>query len=377
MLRTVEGAAPPDELLAEIETGITEMVRQAGQMALRYFQAPLQVEFKQKNRSDPVTEADKEVEAYLRSSIMSRFPDHGILGEEGTEVDVEHRDYVWALDPIDGTTNFVNSLPLFGCSAGLLYRGTPVVGAIFVPVAPLAARHVSAGEGRPLELRSAVLHARLGGGTWLDDERVRTKEGAKPEPTTLVGLPGYHSSQFRRRGALRYSPGEPRCLGSVSYETAMVASGVFGYSVFRRAKVWDVAAGVLLVREAGGAALEWTGDRWQPMTRFEPMKPPKGNAEASLRHWNGTLLLGGTDVVQHVAGRLRPGRSWLSRMAERVAAAVDGWRLHEGRPRPSGTSTSSQNDGNGTTATAGNDAEGAGSCRQPVSGDRNEGREDG
>ncbi|HZK65922.1 MAG TPA: inositol monophosphatase, partial [Chloroflexota bacterium] len=209
--------------LAEIEARAVEMVRQAGQIALARFHRPLQVEFKQANRSDPVTEADREVEAFLRQAITELFPSHGILGEEGTEVDLDGREYLWVLDPVDGTNNYFNGLPLFGCSAGLLLRGEPVVGAIFLPVTP---RVLDGGAGKsegvasatPDISRGAVLHARLGGGACLDGRPVRASREPAPESSSLSGLPGHHFHQFLRLKEMRKNPGELRSLGSVCYE---------------------------------------------------------------------------------------------------------------------------------------------------------------
>ena len=310
MLEGMNDEAPDATVLQEIESQAVELVRRAGQMALDRFWRPLQVEYKQENRADPVTEVDRGVEAFLRSSISRQFPAHAILGEEGTEVEVAGREFLWVLDPVDGTTNFVNGLPLFACSAALLHRGEPVVGAIFLPVAPRTARPMTApgaeSQTSTLQLRSAVLHARLGGGASLDGDPVQASEAAAPEASSLAGLPGHHAHQFHRLERLRQNPGELRCLGSVCFETAMVATGVFRYAVFRRPKLWDVAAGTLLVREAGGLAMSWTGSRWEPLTRFDPMSNPKKPEEAGLRFWEAVTLAGGRQVASFVAERLRP-----------------------------------------------------------------------
>ncbi len=302
-----------DTPLREIEARAIQLVRQAGQMALDRFWRPLRVEYKQEDRVDPVTEADRAIEAFLRSAIAQQFPEHAILGEEGTEVGGAQREFLWVLDPVDGTTNFVNGLPLFACSAALLRRGEPVAGAIFLPVAPRTARPVAEpgeeAQGSSLQLRSAVLHARLGGGAFLDDDPVRATEAPMPEASSLAGLPGHHAHQFHRLERLRQNPGELRCLGSVCFETAMVATGVFRYAVFRRPKLWDVAAGTLIVREAGGSAKMWTGGRWEPLTRFDPMSNPKRPEEVGLRFWGAVTLVGGSRVGSYVAERLQPAAS--------------------------------------------------------------------
>ena len=83
-----------------------------------------------------MTSVDKASQEYLSSEIAKRFPGHGILGEEGAndaESDTPAPDFVWALDPLDGTTNFLNGLPLYASSIGVIHRGVPVAGALFIP----------------------------------------------------------------------------------------------------------------------------------------------------------------------------------------------------------------------------------------------------
>ena len=80
---------------------------------------------------DPVSEVDGQVEVLIRARLADGFPEHDILGEEMDERPGRDHDFVWAVDPIDGTTNFVNGFPLFAASIGVLYRGRPVVGAVW------------------------------------------------------------------------------------------------------------------------------------------------------------------------------------------------------------------------------------------------------
>jgi myo-inositol-1(or 4)-monophosphatase len=300
------------QLLVRIEALAVRWVQEAGQVAMRRFQRPMEVEYKQENRADPVTEVDRGIEALLRSHITAEFPDHAVLGEEGTDIEVARRDFVWVLDPVDGTTNFVNGLPLFACSAALLFKGSPVAGAIFLPVAARTAGVMSCtiagGEEdvSSLQIGSGVLHARLGGGAFLDADPVKASDAPVPESSSLTGMPGHHARQFQRRDKLRANPGELRSLGSVCYETAMVASGVFRYSLFRRPKLWDVAAGAIIVPEAGGLCLAWLDGEWRPVTRFEPMANPRKPEERGLRFWATATLMGGSRVASFVADRLTP-----------------------------------------------------------------------
>ena len=142
-----------DEGLAkEIEARAVEMARGAGKILQSRFSGPLEVEYKDdKKEQDPVTSADKESQAYLSEYIASHFPDHGIVGEEGSQEDESPApEFLWILDPLDGTTNFLNGLPIYAVSIGVLHRGNPVAGALFIPW--------------PGKKDGVVLHARKGGG---------------------------------------------------------------------------------------------------------------------------------------------------------------------------------------------------------------------
>lgn len=308
----MERSSLSESLLREVETRAIQWVREGGRRALAHFRLPLRVEFKAKGETSPVTDADREIEGYLRDAITREYPDHGILGEEGTEKEVEERGFFWALDPVDGTANFWNGLPLFACSAALLWHGEPVVGAVFLSVIPLPVAEKSNGRGMaetraPVpHLRGGVIHARRDGGACLEGVPIQASRVSTPGGSQLIGLPGYHSRQFKWVGSPRMRPGEPRSLGSICYEMALVATGVLQYSVYRRPNVWDVASGVLIVREAGGRSLLWRGERWEPFSRFYPMPNPKKAEENGFRFWSLPLLVGGSQTALYAAERLRP-----------------------------------------------------------------------
>ncbi len=112
-------------------TTIRAWVREAGQIALHYFGSQLNPEWK--DPTSPVTAADREIERLLRHEIRAAYPDHGILGEEygGDELD---RDYLWLVDPIDGTRAFIEGLPSWSISVGLLHQFQPVFGLVYMPL---------------------------------------------------------------------------------------------------------------------------------------------------------------------------------------------------------------------------------------------------
>lgn len=324
---SMSGSEPGPDELREMESRAVEMVREAGTMALESFRRPLHVEFKGDRRSDPVTNVDRAVEDFLRQAIARHFPDHAVLGEEGSDLDSSQHEMLWVLDPVDGTTNFLNGLPLFACSAGLLRRGVPVAGAMFLPVTPRppSSRPPVAGDEPTGELSLpagySVLHARLGGGAYLDGSPARASDAEKPHPAVLAGVPSHHGGQFRQARELAGNPGELRSLGSICFESAMVAVGVLGYAMFRSPAIWDVAASSVIVREAGGECYQWRRGRWEPLARFDAMANPKKRGERHLRYWRAPVLLGGKRVASFVAGRLRPRVTLRARIAE-VAARL-------------------------------------------------------
>ena len=307
-------------ILLSLEEHATTLARQAGALLLDLFQQELHVEYKSEGQRDPVTEADRKAEELLTSGIRQHFPQHGILSEETPEPYGIERDFVWVLDPLDGTTNFMNRYPFFGVSIGVLYRGTPVAGALFIPW-PL----VSGGQ---------VLHARLGGGAFADGTPVQVHDGEGPSPSGLLSMPAYFWSQFRLGKELRRRMGDVRVTGSIAYELALVASGALQYAAFGGPKIWDVAAGVLIVREAGGDVLVHTYKRrWGPLRSF--LEPTTGlPTDGDLRKWRAGLLVGNPSVVDMVSRNLHPRSGlwhrlwrlrsqWRARARARERPAVD------------------------------------------------------
>ena len=308
------GDSPPPgvepSLLEELESHATKLAREAGALLLDYFQKDLQVEYKSKGHQDPVTEADRRAEALLIDGIAARFPHHGILSEERPETIRADADFLWVLDPLDGTTNFLNRYPCFGVSVGVLHQGVPVAGALFVP-SPVAA----GGE---------VLHARLNGGAHLDDTAIHVFDEEEPTRAGLVSMPAYFWGQFRIGRDMAQRLGEVRTTGSIAYEMALVATGVLQYAAFGAPKIWDVAAGVLIVKEAGGEALlrKSKPGRWEPLRSF--LEPDSGlPQDGNLRKWATDLLIGNASVAGFVADNLRPRSKrfrWMRHLRYRLGA---------------------------------------------------------
>jgi inositol-phosphate phosphatase/L-galactose 1-phosphate phosphatase/histidinol-phosphatase len=189
----------------------------------------------------PVTAADRAAEAAMRRLIAARFPDHGIIGEEyGRER--EGADFVWVLDPIDGTKSFISGVPLFGTLIALAFEGRPVVGVIDQPIS----RERWAGAlGRPSTLGGRPIRCRPCAGL----------DAATVFATTPDMFVGADSAAFARvRGAaklVRY--------GADCYAYGLLALGFVDLVIEASLKPYDFCAMVPIVAGAGGVASDWQG----------------------------------------------------------------------------------------------------------------------
>ena len=157
--------AVDDTTLKAAEELAVRAVKEAGAFISERFGGPMEVMQKAEREGvDIVTDVDKASQQLIVGLIEEQFPEHQILGEEDPpDEEPPAKDFVWAIDPIDGTKNFVNGSPVHAVSVGLLHRGVPVAGAIWTPW--------------PGDRGFALAHARTGSGTWLDGERVSLKSG--------------------------------------------------------------------------------------------------------------------------------------------------------------------------------------------------------
>jgi len=228
---------------------LEESVRQAGARALELARTGFEVQTK-KDRS-PVTTADLEVNRILRDMQLIHFPDDGWLSEESPDNRQRlDRERVWIVDPIDGTKAFVNGLPEFCISAALVERGSPIVGIIFNPSTD--------------ELFSAI----RGKGARMNGAPMTPSHSQDSPPLVMV------SPWELRSGRWSALDGTIRCrpMYSIAHALALVAAGVVQATITAEPEnEWDLAAGVLLIQEAGGAIVDAAGQPFvfnQPKPRF-------------------------------------------------------------------------------------------------------------
>ena len=205
-----------------VEALAIDLARQAGELLAGRFGTAVAVEYKDESRRDPVTEVDRECQRVISSAIKEAFPSHGFLGEEGgSEDDQVVPDVVWVVDPLDGTKNYTCGLPVYACSIGVLYRGEPVVGAVYLPWpgdGKGLVLHGSAGfrglRGRTAGLSGGRAQARRDapcGGPRIVPESVQARWRAGPRPWGVQG-----GRQHRVRSRADRNGATPACGRHVS-----------------------------------------------------------------------------------------------------------------------------------------------------------------
>ncbi|MGE5547743.1 MAG: histidinol-phosphatase [Solirubrobacterales bacterium] len=205
----------------------------------KYFRTPVAVD--DKDDASPVTIADREVEAAMRAIIRDSFPDHGILGEEHGRENTE-AEYVWVLDPIDGTKAFITGKPSFGTLIALAHRGRPILGVIDQAI--LGERwmggdgHATTLNGRPARVRAC------------DSLSKAYAYTTGPEHFDADTLPAWERVRARVK--------QPR-YGCDCYAYALLASGFVDLVVEAGLKPYDFAALVPVIANAGGTVTDWQG----------------------------------------------------------------------------------------------------------------------
>lgn len=216
-----------------------EAAREAGRVMQRYQEDGFSVETK-RNATDPVTDADRAAQDAIISILQEHFPEDGVLGEEdGVRPDGEAR--VWVVDPIDGTTNYSRGIPYYCTSIGLEVRDEPVAGVVYDPV------------------RDRLFAAEKGEGATLNGKPItvsdtRTLDGAI---LSIQALPKEGGSpllddEIRVIRDLLERPATTRMWGAIALDLCAIAAGWSEGTVRATTHPWDVSAGTLIIREAGG-----------------------------------------------------------------------------------------------------------------------------
>ena len=204
-----------------------------------------------KGDRDPATEVDYAVERAVREFLLAEAPEVGFLGEEDGRFGADDAELVWALDPVDGTVNFMHGVPLCGVSLGLLRGDRSVLGVIDLPF---------------LGLRYSAVD---GLGAYRDGERIAAARDAERLADAVVGLGDYavgadaehkNVERLRTTELLVASVQRIRMFGSAAVDLVWVAEGRIAATVMQTNLPWDTAAGVVLAREAGAVIIDLDGN---------------------------------------------------------------------------------------------------------------------
>lgn len=233
--------------MSPLSTIAVRAARAAGDFLLRTGERLHELRVERKGPNDFVSEADREAERRIVEIIRRAYPDHAILGEEGgAQGDVGSHGARWIIDPLDGTTNYLHGLPWYSVSIALEIKGRLEIGVVYDPN------------------RNELFVAERGKGARLDDRRLRVSQATKLAGTVLgTGFP-FKSNQYldtytETFKAVSRAGCAIRRAGSAALDLAYVAAGRFDGFWELGLQPWDIAAGVLLIQEAGGAVADIRG----------------------------------------------------------------------------------------------------------------------
>ncbi len=233
--------------MTELEV-LKNITHRAGEIALSYYG---RVTPSEKPDHSFVTEADKVVEDFLRAELAKHFPGVEVLGEE-VEQGVK-KDVAWVIDPIDGTANFVAGVPIWAVSVGLVENGIPTMGAVYYPAF------------------SEIYFAQRGKGAWLNEKRISARQDEIIRHDDLLGL----STLSIKRMKVNL-PCKVRSLGTAVACFTFVAKGSFIGGVLTDNRVWDIAAGWIIAKEAGAEVVYLlTGEPISHLTLNREQLPPQ------------------------------------------------------------------------------------------------------
>ncbi|NBD19958.1 inositol monophosphatase [Aquabacterium fontiphilum] len=201
-----------------------------------------------KSHNDFVTEVDRAAEEAIIATILEAYPGHGILAEEsGRAQGAKHSDYVWIIDPLDGTTNFIHGFPVYAVSIALTFRGQVQQAVVYDPT------------------RNDLFYASKGKGAFLNDRRIRVSKRTRMlEALIGTGFPFRKGDNFQRYMRM-FEDVMVQCAGlrrpgAASLDLCYVAAGYYDGFFETGLSPWDVAAGALIITEAGGLVGNFTGE---------------------------------------------------------------------------------------------------------------------
>jgi len=222
-----------------------EIAMKAGHVIRDGFGKNILIEFKT-DEANLVTSIDKAAEKLIKEFIYRNYPSHSIIAEESGH-EKKSSDYTWVIDPLDGTTNFAHGLPIFSVSIGLLKKNEIILGVIYDV------------------MRDIMYTSEKGGGAYANDKKIVVNNNSKLNQSVLVtGFAYNRNDEYREAvklfGSFLSKTRAVRRLGSAAIDFCYVASGVFDGFWEINLNPWDVCAGMLIVKEAGGVVTNFKNE---------------------------------------------------------------------------------------------------------------------
>ncbi len=223
---------------------IEAVIKKTGDLVLSYFHQT--ASYREKETGELVTEADLASERYLIEQLTKLLPGAAVIGEELGYTDGSN-DYCWVIDPLDGTTNFIHQLPYFCISVALTYKGEPIFGAVYQP------------------LTKEYFYTLRGQGAFLNGRKIQVSDLSHIDKSVIViGFPYKKGERFEHMLHLMSEIAPKtfafRNFGAAALDLAYVAAGRLDAVFFEDLAWWDVAAGMLLIKEAGGITSDFEGN---------------------------------------------------------------------------------------------------------------------
>ena len=263
----------------------------AGNYVLENFEGKFEIYSKDK-RNNLVTEIDLNTQKIIVENINKTYPNHAIVGEEDKLKSLKDSEYIWVIDPIDGTTNFVNGIPNFAISIALLKDLEPIAGAIWIPW--------------PNNEKSLIFSASKNNGSRTNGTKLNLveklnqslDEGSASSYSSFSSINGNKDRNIKPWN--KVIKGEKRVIGSVAYEMALLAKGVIKFGLFGPASIWDFGAGLLIIKEAGGTIhnLDKNYNFISEFTSFKKLINKNDNSPGEIIYdWSGQFLIGNKKIM--------------------------------------------------------------------------------
>ncbi len=285
------------ELKAQIKYTLIECIEESLNLIRKSSKEILKIKDKNEITGDnPVTQIDLDSQNLIINNINKKFPNHEILGEEGKEEKIVKSDFLWIIDPIDGTKNFINQIPFFCVSIAIVYKGEIIGGAV----------------GLPWE-KNSIIYAMKNEGISSNFSQKNYQDLKKyPVAGILSFAPTYFNLSYIVKNQFYKNSGELRNLGSAAAEMALVANGNAQLALSGYAFCWDFAAAWILIKESKKSIFYGNMKKniWEDINPWKKYYDDGYYNLELLKKWRGKFFASNKEIQDFILKNIKPnGRS--------------------------------------------------------------------